>query len=1418
MPRDLAVAGAVLAGASACALVGASFGLVWGTVTAIGLTAIALLTLAAMRRRDLATDEDVDERRFQAMVEQVPAIAYTWDTTRPTGEAPPVYISPQLEAILGYTPQEWSDHPELWLDAMHPDDRERVRRSSDDADRAGTTFHEEYRIFAKDGRMLWLRDDSLVVARDDDGNAIRAQGVMFDITRQKQAEARLQEAENRYRTIVERVPAVAYVWDAGNEPGTAPAAYISPQIQRLLGYTPEEWFDDPNLWADRLHPEDVDGVFSRWDAAVADAGAFTAEYRIRSKAGELLWLRDEAIPVADGASGRPVYQGVMYDITEQRGTNERLQEAEERYRTLVENLPVVTYTAAADETGERDLLRYVAPGIERLTGYTPEAWTADAGFWESLIHPEDRDRVVASSRACEDTGDPFDEEYRLIRADGAVIWVHDSAVVVEHEDEAAVWQGVFEDISARKAAERAVVQAEGRYRNLVEHLPAVVYIDEIDELATAHYVSPQYERLTGYSPAHRLATPDLWVKMLHPEDRERVLAESDRTNESGEPFDIEYRIVRADGEVRWLHDHAFQVEGLDGGMAWQGVLTDVTDRKVAQDTLHRRDAILEAAGYAAERFLQAPAWRDGIDDVLARLGEQGGASRAVLFENLEIDGELQVQLRHAWLAPETPAALDRPPSKSYPYGEDFLRWQQVLASGGVIHGLVSELPERERPMIEASGIRSLVAVPVHVEGSWWGYIAFDQCDTDRVWQSAEIDAIRVVANTLGAAVGRERAASRLDETQARYRVLVEQIPAITYIEDPATGDAIYTSPQVATILGYEPGEWGTKDQWLRAIHPDDVERVLAEDDRTERTGEPFRCEYRLLAKDGHPVWMRDEAVLLQDEHGEGRYWQGVRFDITTEKAAEERLKAAEERFRNLVEQMPAITYLDVTADDREAIVWDTAYISPQVQEILGYSPEEWVADPELWRSLLHPDDRERAAEADRAHLEDGTPLDVELRVSTRDGDYRWLRDQAVMILDEQGTPRYSQGILLDVTERRLAEQQVREAEERYRAIVEHVPAAIYLDLADRSMRTVYVSPQIEAITGVSPQEWMDDPEAWLKIVPEDRDQVERGYLRAISEGTAWNAEYRMLTRDGRTIWVHDETTFLHDEDGNPTYLQGVLMDITERKLAEQALRESEQREREAAERLRALDEMKNTFLAAVSHELRSPLTSILGLSITLERTPDMDAEDRIDLQERVSSNARKLDRLLKDLLDIDRLNRGIVEPQYRTADVGALTRRAVESLDALAERTVVIDVGAVVLRVDPPKLERIVENLAMNAARHTASDRTIWVRLEPHDHGALLTVEDDGTGVDEHLREAIFEPFRQGPSVSSHSPGTGIGLSLVGRFAQLHGGRAWVEDRPGGGASFKVFLPAGPEGTAAASAEPATAPSTTLDDDTAAAG
>jgi PAS domain S-box-containing protein len=521
--------------------------------------------------------------------------------------------------------------------------------------------------------------------------------------------------------------------------------------------------------------------------------------------------------------------------------------------------------------------------------------------------------------------------------------------------------------------------------------------------------------------------------------------------------------------------------------------------------------------------------------------------------------------------------------------------------------------------------------------------------------------------------------------------------------------------------------------------------------------------------------------MLVEEAGGRRVWQGVLQDITERRLAQDALSDTQRRYQTLVEHIPAITYID---DTRTGTI---VYASPQLVELLGYSTDEWNA---RYPEMLHPDDRARVLEEDHRAEVTGEDFRVQYRVVKKDGEVVWVGDEAVLIRGDDGAPLYWQGVMFDLTETKAAEARLREAEERYRGIVEHVPAAIYVDRADRSMETIYVSPQIEEIVGVTPEEWMADPELWIHMMEdEDRDAVVAGYLRAAETGTPWHAEYRLRRRDGRIIWVHDETTFLHDEHGAPSFMQGVIYDVTERKLAEQALRESERRERDAAERLRALDEMKNTFLAAVSHELRSPLTSILGLSLTLERTPTLTDVDRDDLLHRLAANARKLDRLLKDLLDIDRLNRGIVEPQLRQTDVGALVRRTIESLDQLAGREVASYTEAVVIPVDAPKVERIVENLVLNAARHTPADRRIWVRVEPWEGGALLSVDDDGPGVPEDLRAEIFDPFRQGPSASTHAPGTGIGLSLVGRFAEMHGGRAWVEERVGGGASFRVALP-----------------------------
>lgn len=258
-----------------------------------------------------------------------------------------------------------------------------------------------------------------------------------------------------------------------------------------------------------------------------------------------------------------------------------------------------------------------------------------------------------------------------------------------------------------------------------------------------------------------------------------------------------------------------------------------------------------------------------------------------------------------------------------------------------------------------------------------------------------------------------------------------------------------------------------------------------------------------------------------------------------------------------------------------------------------------------------------------------------------------------------------------------------------------------------------------------------------------------------------------------------------------TFLQSVANVVGQairRHAAEEETRSAFRRQQEAVARLQSLDEMKNTFLEAVSHELRTPLASVLGFALTLEARHDqMNGEEVDAVLERLAANARKLDRLLRDLLDLDRLYRRVIVPLRRPADLASVVRSAVAECD-LGGRTVHLENRPVIVNVDAAKIERIVENLLVNVVRHTPTDASIWLRVEALPGGALLTVEDNGPGIPDSLKDAIFDAFRRGDTGHAHAPGTGIGLSLVMRFAELHGGRAWVEDRPGGGARFRVLL------------------------------
>jgi signal transduction histidine kinase len=238
-----------------------------------------------------------------------------------------------------------------------------------------------------------------------------------------------------------------------------------------------------------------------------------------------------------------------------------------------------------------------------------------------------------------------------------------------------------------------------------------------------------------------------------------------------------------------------------------------------------------------------------------------------------------------------------------------------------------------------------------------------------------------------------------------------------------------------------------------------------------------------------------------------------------------------------------------------------------------------------------------------------------------------------------------------------------------------------------------------------------------------------------------------------------------------------------------AQRKRAEREHEVSSGLREMNEVKDTLLHAVSHDLKGPLAGIIGAMSTLRRGNELQLTgDEVEsLYQMIEQSGRKMNRLIDDMLDLERLDRGQVQPEREPTDVGEMVRRVAREAPGMDTHPVRIDGEQLLANIDPAKVERIVENLLVNAARHTPGGTPVHVSVGSSDDGIMLVIEDEGPGVPEELKSTLFDPFRQGPTAAGR--GVGIGLSLVRSFAELHGGSAEIEDREGGGARFVVMLP-----------------------------
>jgi len=491
-----------------------------------------------------------------------------WDWNIETGEE---WWSERFRELIGYSEAELPSAYDSWAALLHPDDRDAVLAHLKQHLDSDAPFSIEYRLNTKHHGYRWFHVRGVTV-RDEHGKPVRMAGSIQDITLRKRAEDELRNSERRYQALAEVAPVGIFRTDAE---GTC--IYANDRWCQLTGQTAEQ--ARGSAWVRALHPEDCKRVAREWELAVRQSRPIRLEFRLLPPDGEEVWVYGQAAAETD-ADGRVLgYVGTLTDITDMKHADRMIRESNERFEQLAENVNQIFWVT----DWKNKKLLYVNSAYERIFGRSCESIYADRRSWLELVHPEDRERVAAAFADAAEAGETVDAEYRVVRDDGETRWVYDTAIPV-FDDEGRVDRilGIANDITARKDAERDVRDSETRFRQLAENIDEVFWLQDAASRALL-YVSPAYETVFGRSVESLMRDRSSWVRMVHSEDRAAAKACFAEGALLGEPVDLEYRIVRDDGEERWLYDRAVPILDEDGRIVRvAGIAHDITERKRAE--------------------------------------------------------------------------------------------------------------------------------------------------------------------------------------------------------------------------------------------------------------------------------------------------------------------------------------------------------------------------------------------------------------------------------------------------------------------------------------------------------------------------------------------------------------------------------------------------------------------------------------------------------------------------------------------------------------------------------------------------------------------------------------------------------------------------------------------------------------------
>jgi PAS domain S-box-containing protein len=1121
----------------------------------------------------------------------------------------------------------------------------------------------------------------------------------------------------------------------------------SDEMRALHGLAADEPVPSHDAWRERfVHPDDrsVIGDVRRLREA---REPLTRDFRIVRSDGGVRWLRSRLVHVPAGPTGPERVVGVSIDVTDRKLAQQRADELAALLQLAEQSEAMgVGYALRDLQTGAGQWTAQT----RRLLGYGADDPVPTIEEWLQRVLPGDRDKVRALYETPPAPGTSTEIEFALALPGGGVRHILLRAgALYDADGRATRLLCAVIDVTALKRTSLALTAALRRLELATAGSAVGIWERELDREHA--YWSPEAFDIWGLPLRDRAPGWSELIELVHPEDRALFEQRWQMLVRSPRFVDTEFRIVRPDGSEAWLLTRG----RLDADRAGQparvvGVVLDITARKRAE-----RQAT-EMAGWLelATRSMGIGLWYRDLHVSTATWDAQ-------MFRIFGLDPAGGAPSTEGWLAmilPEDRTQFVGVDLHTPPPGSTLAFSYRIRRPDGAIRYLQS----RRACLYGTDGRpRRVYGAVIDVTETRTAGEALSEA-RDRLSLAAEVGGIASWERNL------ETGEGRWDELLFRF----------------------YGLPAASEVP--------TFSRVLEMVHPEDRATFERNWQRVLESRGTVEMETRVVQPDGTVRVLVTRARA--DRRADGTPWRviGATIDATDLRTAQRERDALAERMQLIAESV------GVGVWDWNPVARVTLW-NDRMFELFG-RPREWFAD-KTWLDAIHPDDRAGAEAALRSALAGGDRFESEFRTVWADGSVHWIASRGRIQRDPSGRVTRAIGVNIDITDRRRAEQAARELLERVRLTASATGIGMWeLDLATLEM---HWDEQTYRLAGRTPAELGDLRTSWTRVIhPDDLPMMRAAQDRALRDLQPFDLETRIVWPNGEVRYVALRGQLQLDERGRPAKQFGVVFDVTERRLAESALRAKETAER--------ANQAKTEFLSRMSHELRTPLNAILGFTqiLELDQQHPLAAAQR-DRVRHIKEAGWHLLALIDEILDLSRIESGKAKLALAAVPLAEVIDECVtlvapdaakRGIDITVQRSADVPAAA---WADRTRLKQVLLNLLSNAVKYNRERGSVRVTLGADaDGNALIAVRDTGHGLSARQIDQLFQPFNRLGLESAPIQGTGIGLALSLKLIERMGGRLEVSSELQVGTEFRVTLPAARAGAHERHAAPAPAAGT----------